>query len=603
MAHSSAPGAAPGALSRLEGALKLRYLGIGFIWAWIYGSYETFAVYPERTGVGINADDSWIISATAVVVTMFATGLLLGRRPAAPHRQLVLASSIAAAAGTVLSALPALGSYYVPVLFASGLLTGFGTGALYVLWGQALARLDAESAEVAIPSASLVTFAGALVLPYLPGLAGVTATATLPLLSGLLLWLTYRDPAVIWEEIDPRDRSDARRVSGESTRDGRSEVVSALLPAPIVRISALAFLSYFTVGCCGALQQGADDPFTVLGLDLPTLIGSLGGIVLMACFVLFAARPRFDSLFRLIAPLVVGSAALLPWADLWAVFLSATLVSLADIMLTIATVLFVTDAARRGLVNAAAGVGITQGSLQLGVLLGNITGSAASPLAAASPTGLFSVALGLTAFFALAWLLYPAERDRHEGGRSSRNRGAQAGWPDLRAPHRLHRRSDRRGRPGKHAGDRLQCPGRVPRPIGTRTGDSRLSGPRTQPTLHSRGAGALQEHRGQPCEAYLPEAGRAFPPRAARPVRIDTQEKGWDDGSRPGGDRPAALYGPRSPLPADTARSRGKPEPSRAPRHSPSQKSYRPVDRNGSRKNPAKVALTAATRSRGRPAA
>ena len=86
MAHSSAPGAAPGALSRLEGALKLRYLGIGFIWAWIYGSYETFAVYPERTGVGINADDSWIISATAVVVTMFATGLLLGRRPAAPHR-------------------------------------------------------------------------------------------------------------------------------------------------------------------------------------------------------------------------------------------------------------------------------------------------------------------------------------------------------------------------------------------------------------------------------------------------------------------------------------------------------------------------------------
>ncbi|MVX60541.1 hypothetical protein GKZ27_03575 [Enterorhabdus mucosicola] len=416
MAHSSAPGAAPGALSRLEGALKLRYLGIGFIWAWIYGSYETFAVYPERTGVGINADDSWIISATAVVVTMFATGLLLGRRPAAPHRQLALASSIAAAAGTVLSALPALGSYYVPVLFASGLLTGFGTGALYVLWGQALARLDAESAEVAIPSASLVTFAGALVLPYLPGLAGVTATATLPLLSGLLLWLTYRDPAVIWEEIDPRGRSDARRVSGESTRDGRSEVVSALLPAPIVRISALAFLSYFTVGCCGALQQGADDPFTVLGLDLPTLIGSLGGIILMACFVLFAARPRFDSLFRLIAPLVVGSAALLPWADLWAVFLSATLVSLADIMLTIATVLFVTDAARRGLVNAAAGVGITQGSLQLGVLLGNITGSAASPLAAASPTGLFSVALGLTAFFALAWLLYPAERDRHEGG-------------------------------------------------------------------------------------------------------------------------------------------------------------------------------------------
>lgn len=415
MAYSSAPDAAPGALSRLEGTLKLHYLGIGFIWAWIYGSYETFAVYPERPGVGINADESWIISATVVVVTMFATGLLLGRQPATPHRRLALAASLAAAAGTALSAQPASDDGHFLLLLASGLLTGFGTGALYVLWGQTLARLDAESAEVAIPSASLVMFAGALVLPYLPGFAGVAATATLPLLSGLLLWLTYRDPAVTWEGDEPEDGG-TPRVSSKSAQASGSEAGRALLTAPIVRISALVFLSYFTVGCCGALQQGVDDPFIVLGLDVPTLIGSFGGIVLMACFVLFAARPRFDSLFRLIAPLVAGSAALLPWADLWAVFLSETLVNLADTMLTIATVLFVTDAARRGLVNAAAGVGITQGTLQLGVLLGNIAGSAASPLASASTTGLFSIALGLTAFFALTWLLYPAERNQHAGG-------------------------------------------------------------------------------------------------------------------------------------------------------------------------------------------
>lgn len=418
MAHSSASGAAPGALSRLEGALKLRYLGIGFIWAWIYGSYETFAVYPERPGVGINADESWLVSATAVVVTMFAAGLLLGRRPAVPHRRLALAASLAAGAGTVLSALPLSDGPHVPLLLASGLLTGFGTGALYVLWGQALARLDAETAEVAIPSASLVMFAGALVLPYLPGFAGVAATATLPLLSALLLWLTYRDPALIWEEEGPARTAPTQAPVNAGTRPAPGEDARAcgrtagrtLPPAPIVRISALVFLSYFTVGCCGALQQGADAPFIVLGLDFPTLIGSIGGIVLMGCFVLFATRLRFDSLFRLVAPLVVGSAALLPWADLWAVFLSATLVSLADTMLTIAAVLFVVDAARRGLVNAAVGIGVTQGSLQLGVLAGNVTGSVAAPLTSASPTGLFSIALGLTAFFALAWFLYPAER-------------------------------------------------------------------------------------------------------------------------------------------------------------------------------------------------
>ena len=54
-----------GVFSKLEGRLKVRYLGIGFLWAWIYGSYETFAVYPERAGVGINADPSWVVSAAA----------------------------------------------------------------------------------------------------------------------------------------------------------------------------------------------------------------------------------------------------------------------------------------------------------------------------------------------------------------------------------------------------------------------------------------------------------------------------------------------------------------------------------------------------------
>ena len=99
MLQSSKTGTPRAVFSKLEGTLKVRYLGIGFIWAWICGSYQTFAVYPDRPGIGIHADTSWVVSATAVMLTLFALGI------------------------------------------ASGLLTGFGTGTLNVLWGQALGLL------------------------------------------------------------------------------------------------------------------------------------------------------------------------------------------------------------------------------------------------------------------------------------------------------------------------------------------------------------------------------------------------------------------------------------------------------------------------------
>ena len=144
----------------------------------------------------------------------------------------------------------------------------------------------------------------------------------------------------------------------------------------------------------------------------------------MVCFVLFTARPSFDALFRLIAPLLVMATALMPWADLWTIFLSSTFVAITDTTLTIAAVLFVITAAKRGTVNAAVGVGVTQGFLQLGVLAGNTVGSALSDVVTASPTGLFSVTLGILAFFSLAWFIYPANRTllrpaRPDGARPS----------------------------------------------------------------------------------------------------------------------------------------------------------------------------------------
>lgn len=143
MATAKSP-APQGAFSRLDGKLKFRYLGIGFVWAWVYGSFETFAVYPDRTGIGINADASWVVSATVVVITLFALGFALGRKDRTPAPWVGCATAAAAGIGTLLSGLSFPG--VSPLLIAlRGVLTGLGTGVLYVLWGQALARLDLDN--------------------------------------------------------------------------------------------------------------------------------------------------------------------------------------------------------------------------------------------------------------------------------------------------------------------------------------------------------------------------------------------------------------------------------------------------------------------------
>lgn len=411
-------------LARLESTLRLRYLGLGFIWAWIYGSFETSAVYPERAGSGINADASWIVSAAAVTLTLFAIGTILGRRPRPAPAWLVPAATAGGAAGTVLSALSP--SSFVLGVLASGLLTGIGTATLTVLWGQALTRLGRETAELAIPASSVIMLAGSLVFPYLPPTVGMLAAASLLIASGAALMLTTRDLARRDVTPDRPSSADALvALSAPSTTLGRP-------PATVVRIAVLLFLVYGILCCAEALQGPDEGAFVAFGIDWPVIIGSCGGIVLMAAFLLFSARPSFDALFRLMVPLVTAGAALVPWADLWAVFAASVCFSVANTMLTIAATLSIVTAAQSRLINPALGIGITQGALQLGVLAGNAAGLGVASLTDSSPTGLFAVSLGLLAFLSLSWLAYPVDREHRRRLPSRDNAAVGAPAPHLR---------------------------------------------------------------------------------------------------------------------------------------------------------------------------
>ena len=211
----------------------------------------------------------------------------------------------------------------------------------------------------------------------------------------------------------------------------------------------------------------------------------------MVGIVLFAARPSFDGLFRLIAPLLAIALALLPWADLWAVALSTTLVAIADTTLTIAAVLFVVTAAKGNGVKAALGIGVAEGSLQLGVLAGNLVERTLNETASVEPLGLFTIALGLLVVFSLSWLGYPTNRSsafETSAARSTilRDKGAV---PAVR----INEPAD--GTKARRPASPLAsttidgiCQRLTERTAyQARTRFLRISGARAQPTLHSRG--------------------------------------------------------------------------------------------------------------------
>ena len=256
------------AMARLEESFKLRYLGVGFIWAWVYCSYETSALYPDREGIGINADPSVLASATAVVVALFACGLLLRRTDLSRSR--TLRSLAMAFVATGHGALrhrrhrPAPGRPRVrperrPVRNGNGASVPH-VGRRPLASGRG-ADGDRRAGRLARPRSLCV-----LVFPYLQGVVGVVAVTSLPLLSGGMLAATYHGLA-------------AKRMlqpAGKASKGVRSE---------FGRIAVILFVAYFVIGCIGALQE-AEEPF-VQGVRIrPAHVHRVGfGIVLVVCFI------------------------------------------------------------------------------------------------------------------------------------------------------------------------------------------------------------------------------------------------------------------------------------------------------------------------------
>lgn len=400
-------------LRRVEAALKLRYMGVGFVWAWLYCAYATSAVFPDRRGQSINADESWLVSAATVVLAFLLVGILLscreGCRRTSRHGPALAAALLSL--GTVVSSFSGVGAGFA---WVGGAMTGVGYASLSLLWARALMALDVEELEVAVPLSSVVVVPCVMVFPYLGGTVGVAATALLPLLSGVLLLLCVRD-------------GEGRQGSEGSSPDGKTApaVPSSSADAStnrfgverrwcgyLMRVAGVLAVLYLAVGWQAALADVQDGLHALIDLDVAMILSSLASVVLGIAIVFFSKKVSFTALFRWAIPCVIVAVALREVPILGMGFVANAIGDTLDSLIQVLVYLFAITLAKQGKAPVALAAGILEGAVQLGVLFGNLAGSAGAGTDSAWPVSIAGPLL--ICLVALAGILAPQREPEDE---------------------------------------------------------------------------------------------------------------------------------------------------------------------------------------------
>lgn len=340
-----------------------------------------------------------------------------------------------------------LGAFDLPAWAGTlcGVASGIGSGLLVLFWGDAYSRLETERVEIAVPAASGVMLACAFVFPYIQGLPGACGVSSLPILSMVCLYLTWNDidagrfverlaEGETWRAGEraglrtsaahtlDASRKDTRGMRSlemppSAMRDrsnGSSQAPQGKALAFLVRISVVLFAAYMAIGVASA-TGGATDAFqAAYGFDAATMLGSVCGVCLAFWFIFFSPRVNVPALLRWVAPLIIIGLAAIPFSGMAPEFVASATMSVADTVLQIIAFLSLVNLARAGVFSPAFAIGVGQGMIQLGVLVGNVIGKWSMTAVASIGYGLWETSLAVICLFSVAMALAPS--DRNTGG-------------------------------------------------------------------------------------------------------------------------------------------------------------------------------------------
>ncbi|MBQ9954906.1 MAG: hypothetical protein IJO87_05695 [Eggerthellaceae bacterium] len=255
----------------LASGFRLRYAGLGFLWAWIYCTWFSPAVFGDASGLTINSSVTWIISALFVSVSLFASPILF-KRDLISIRWVLVVAPLVNATGALAMAHYAIFGIDVPLLSHVGAaMTGVSSGWLWIMWGEFFGSVDLEVTYFVLPLTVAVPLCCILLTLVFQGIAAGVAVCLLPALSGVCLYLSVNDQQIL---------SPAKEASP----------LSAVIFLRVFRKGVASFFIYVCISFCWTLISyeavGGWGGMTVVAY----LIGGVTAIATAYLSTIFSAK-------------------------------------------------------------------------------------------------------------------------------------------------------------------------------------------------------------------------------------------------------------------------------------------------------------------------
>ena len=356
--------------------ILLRRFGWALLLAWVFCVFytETVQGYTGNRWAELGFEGPFVhlffsgLPVFASIATLVAI-VCLEKRLGAPvaHPALFWFAPAATAVSTLLLFWNTGEPVSTVVLFVVGaLLTGVGSGFMWVMWGEYYARISQADVEFLAPVSAIAAAVLVLVVSSMSGWVSVALVITFPLLSGLALALSWRDvqQGGASAEHEGAAEQQAYRTAYDRAKDSPLQALSSLGRVGLGILVACLFV------CLEGTFWDMSER-TMLAFQL----GIAASIALVAV-VAFASTvgPRRVSLsfmYRWMCPLLVaGFAALIVCGNAWGGYMAYVVAIAARFGFCLITQMFFARFAAMGKTTAVQSFGLGWIFVHLGDFLG-----------------------------------------------------------------------------------------------------------------------------------------------------------------------------------------------------------------------------------------
>lgn len=208
--------------------IPLQHLGWGFLLAWVFCVFYTGATSDALGVQDMHSRAGMLprlLELTIPVGSAIATiaALMFAERAVgtvAAKRAVVVLSPIACALATPLLVIPYGHGMLDGALFAAGALaSGIGSGVMWVFWGEFYARLSQSDVEPTALASSALAAGILLAVSAMSGWVALLVTACLPLASGALFSVAWKETSALSVSRDHASAGDLRVLEAARERN------------------------------------------------------------------------------------------------------------------------------------------------------------------------------------------------------------------------------------------------------------------------------------------------------------------------------------------------------------------------------------------------